>query len=306
MNDTTVLYALNKVPHVGHRMLEQLLEVFGRPQSILSASASELMEAAPRMSAETAEALLDTDLEEAEAEVAELMAEGVTVVSWQDAGYPANLRGAPDCPAAITIKGKVTKADADSGAIVGATHPTVPGGSLAAQLARGLGWRGLTIVSGLAEGVDTAAHFGALEVGARTIAALGSGLHQIFPRRNHKLAEDITQLGALVSELPPDMRASSQRLMARNRITSGLAKATIVVESETDSGSLATAERAWRQGRLVYAVDSGKRGNAQLLAQGARRIPPGEDVDFKALAEEIQNCEVPGEPKDDGQLKFDF
>jgi len=306
MNDTTVLYALNKAPHVGHRMLEQLLEVFGRPQSILAASVSGLLEAAPRMSAETAQALLDADLEKAEAELAELMAEGITAVSWRDAGYPTNLKGAPDCPAIIMIKGRVTKADTNSVAIVGSTHPTVPGVSLASLLARGLGWRGLTIVSGLAEGIDTAAHFGALEVGARTIAVLGSGLRQVFPLRNRKLAEDIAQLGALVSELPPDLRASSQRLMARNRITSGLAKATIVVESETDSGSLATAERAWRQGRLVYAVDNGKKGNAQLLAQGARRIAPSDKADFKGLAEEIQECEVPGKPKDDGQLKFDF
>jgi DNA processing protein len=294
------------VPHTGRKVLEHLLAAFGSPQGILEASAERLLAAVPTMSVETAKALLEVDLRKTEDELACFQDEGIQVMTWLDADYPVNLSAAPDRPAILMVKGRIVKADEASVAIVGATHPTVAGISEASHLARGLGWRGLTIVSGLAEGIDTAAHFGALEVGARTIAVLGSGLREVFPPKNQPLAQNVINFGALVSEVHPDAKVSPQRLMARNRITSGLAKATVVVESETDSGSLATADRAWRQGRLVYAVDNGKKGNTELLAGGARLIAPGEKADIKELAEEIRRHEVPKHVHDDGQLSFDF
>jgi len=306
MNDTVILYALSRLPHVGRKALEQLLAAFGSPQGILVASAEQLLAAVPAMSVETAKAIPEVDFRKAEDELARCQDEGIQVLTWLDGDYPSNLSAAPDRPAVLMVKGRIVKADEASVAIVGATHPSVAGISEASHLARGLGWRGLTIVSGLAEGIDTAAHFGALEVGARTIAVLGSGLREVYPPRNQRLAQDIAGLGALVSELPPEAKVSVQRLMARNRITSGLSRATIVVESETDSGSLATADRAWRQGRLVYAVDNGKKGNSELLAGGAKPILACEKADFRHLAEEIRRHEVSRHVQADGQLAFEF
>jgi len=149
---------------------------------------------------------------------------------------------------------------------------------------RELAARGLTVVSGLALGVDAAAHRGAFEAG-RTLAVLGSGIRFIHPKENTELAEQIVRRGALLSELHPNTPPRGPQLMARDRIVSGLSRAVIVVEAGEKSGSLDTAGRAAKQGRLVFAVP-GSAGTDQLIAAGARRLDPA-SLDFDALADEI-------------------
>lgn len=155
-------------------------------------------------------------------------------------------------------------------------------------MARELARRGLCVVSGLALGIDTAAHVGALEAEeGRTIAVLGSGIRVIHPRENAELAERIAHHGAVVSELMPNAPPRGPQLMARDRLISGLSKAVIVVEAGVQSGSLDTAARARKQERLVYAVP-GSAGTEGLLKSGAKRLD-ADALDFDALAEEIYN-----------------
>ena len=165
---------------------------------------------------------------------------------------------------------------------------------MAHTLGRELAARGLTVVSGLALGIDTAGHRGAIETG-RTIAVLGSGIRHIHPRENAELAEEIVGCGAVLSELHPNTPPKGQHLMARDRLISGLSRAVIVVEAGEKSGSLDTASKAQKQGRLVYAVP-GSAGTDQLLASGARRIEP-ESVDFDQLAREIGDHSATNTPR---------
>jgi len=275
--------ALATLPGIGSVTARKLLERFGDVESIFAAPPAELIEI-PRITPDIAEQLLATPIETLEAELVSLGDEGIDLLTWDDDRFPAHLRALADAPLVLFVRGTLEREDEQAVAIVGTRTPGEHAVDLATRLGRELASRGLTIVSGLALGIDTAAHRGALEAG-RTLAVLGSGIRVIHPRENAELAQAIIDRGALLSELHPNTPPRGPQLMARDRIVSGLSRAVIVVEAGAQSGSLDTAARARKQGRLVYAVP-GSAGTDQLIEAGARPLDPA-STDFNVLAAEI-------------------
>ena len=275
--------ALTTVSGIGGATARKLIERFGDVESIFEASPDELIEI-PRVTEAMAAQMLAAPIDQLENELLSLNDEGIELLTWADDRFPALLRPLPDAPPVLFMRGALSADDEQAVAIVGTREPSRSAVEVAHALARELAARGLTMVSGLALGIDTAGHRGAIETG-RTIAVLGSGIRYIHPRENADLAEEIVGCGAILSELHPDTPPKGQNLMARDRLISGLSRAVIVIEAGEKSGSLDTASKAQKQGRLVYAVP-GSAGTDQLLASGALRIEP-ESIDFDELAREI-------------------
>jgi DNA processing protein len=209
-------------------------------------------------------------------------ARGIGVLGWNDPQFPVSLLGTTDCPPALWYRGDLSSLRAPAIAIVGSRAASAVALETAARLGEDLAGRGIAVVSGLARGIDSAAHRGALRTGA-TIAVLGSGVDRIYPSEHRELADSITARGLVISEFPPGSAPLPFRFPLRNRIISGLSRAVIVIEASDKSGSLITAACALEQGREVMAVPgnvlSGRnRGGHALLRDGARIVETGEDV----------------------------
>ena len=189
-----------------------------------------------------------------DAELAELAANGVHALTWHDDAYPARLKEIYDAPPVLFIRGELTPDDERSVAVVGTRRTTAYGRESAYQLTHDIARAGVTIVSGLARGIDSVAHRAALEAGQRTIAVLGSGVDVIYPREHASLAAEIIRGGALISEFPLGTRPNAQNFPRRNRIISGMTLGTVVVEASETSGALLTANHAIEQDREVFAV----------------------------------------------------
>ncbi len=207
----------------------------------------------------------------------------LTMVTWFDSSYPHRLRTLANPPLVLWVRGAVTELSAPAVAIVGSRDATPSGLAMAEELAEGVAEAGFTVVSGLARGIDGAAHRGALRAGGRTVAVLGCGLDTPYPARNLELAAEVARSGALVGELPPGTPPLPQHFPLRNRIISGLSRAVVVVEASERSGSLITARMALDQGRDVLAVPgnvrSGQyRGSHALIKDGARLVERVQDV----------------------------
>jgi len=287
--------ALTQIVGIGGVTARRLLARFGSVEAVFEATVEEL-DAVPRISKRMARAIKEAPLGRLEAELLSLSNEGIAVLTWDDEDFPANLRAAADAPPLLFVRGSIVPEDERAVAIVGTRQPSAEGLEIAEMLGRELAARGLTVVSGLALGIDTAAHRGALAAGGRTLAVLGSGLRAVHPRSNTGLAERIAAQGAVLSELRPSTSVSARHLMARDRITSGLSRAVIVVEAGERSGSLDTAARARKQGRLILAVDIGSAGTSRLLREGAEPVP-ARDINFDGLAARIlAHPVVPVEP----------
>lgn len=263
--------ALSAVPGVGGVTFRRLIERFGSVEAAFDAPDDELLQV-PRFTPDMIERMRAISLDALDEEWLSLSQEGLDVLTWEEDAYPANLRDLHDAPPLLFVRGSLAPEDAGAVAIVGTRQPAPASSAIAELLATELAGRGLTVVSGLALGIDSAAHRGALAAaGGRTLAVLGSGLRCIHPRENAELAEEIAGHGALLSECHPNTPPRGQLLMARDRIIAGLSRAVIVVEAGAKSGSLDTAARAQRQGRLVFAVP-GSPGTEALLAGGAERL----------------------------------
>lgn len=209
-------------------------------------------------------------------------ARGIGILPWNDPRYPAALLATTDCPPVLWYRGDISVFTAPAIAIVGSRAASHVALEAAAQMAQDLASHGVTVVSGLARGVDSAAHRGALRTG-RTIAVLGSGLDQIYPHEHVALAGQIAERGLVVSEYQPHTAPLPFRFPLRNRIISGLSRAVVVIEASDKSGSLITAGCALEQGREVVAVPgnvlSGRnRGGHALIRDGARIVERAEDV----------------------------
>jgi len=302
MDPVTYYQALAAIPGLGPKTLKALVETFGTAAAILEAGAEELSRI-PRVTASVAAAIREAaaTLEQWAAQRLALEEVGVWLLCWEDEDYPPWLRAIPDAPPLLYGRGTLRVEDRDAVAVIGSREASAQGLELATRLAAGLAERGLTVVSGFARGIDTAAHQGALEAEGRTLAVFGTGIDRIHPRENHELAERIVARGALLTEFPPGTAPSVGTLMARDRIISGLSRAVIVVEAGTRSGSMDTATRARQQGRRLYAVDwagtdVGSDGTAQLLREGALALPATPTaVEFDRLAGEILKTEVEGQ-----------
>ncbi len=207
---------------------------------------------------------------------------GIQLITVEDPDYPALLRHIHDRPALLYVRGTLVVEEACL-AIVGSRGAGAYGKYTAERLARELAFHGVTIVSGLARGIDSAAHQGALSVGGRTIAVLGCGLDIVYPPENDKVYERIAASGAVISEYPFGTRPLAENFPIRNRIISGMSLGALVIEAKEKSGSLITAECALEQGREVFAVPGpidypGSRGVHELIKQGAKLVETVEDI----------------------------
>lgn len=208
---------------------------------------------------------------------------GASLVTWDERGYPERLCEIPDPPPCLYVRGEYRQGDALAVAVVGARGASTYGRATASRLGAELARAGFTVVSGLAFGIDAAAHEGALAAGGRTIAVLGTGVDVIYPRAHASLAARIAVRGALISEFPPGSPPRREHFPRRNRLIAGLGLGTVVVEAAEHSGSLITARLALEQGREVFAVPGPagaelSRGTHRLLRQGARLVESAEDV----------------------------
>jgi DNA processing protein len=209
-------------------------------------------------------------------------AAGITPIAWNDPRYPARLLTIPDCPPVLWCRGRLEAFDGPAVAIVGARSASVAGVEIADRLAAELAGRGVTVVSGLARGVDGAAHRGAVRTG-RTIAVMASGADRVYPAEHDRLARDIIVSGAVVSEYGPGTAPLPFRFPQRNRVISALADAVLVIEASERSGSLITAACALEQGRDVMAVPGSvlggrNRGGHALIRDGAKIVECADDI----------------------------
>jgi DNA processing protein len=283
------------VSGVGPRHRQDLLSRFVTSSAVLAASKSDLQEVSgigPKIAARIVAARDEVDVE-AELELA--AAHGIDVLVEADDRYPRPLRQIHDPPGVLFRRGTSSPQDEMAIAIVGTRHATRYGLAQAERLAGSLARTGFTVVSGLARGIDVAAHRGALAAGGRTIAVLGSGLLNIYPPEHERLADEVAAGGYLVSEAPPRMIPLSGAFPQRNRIISGLTLGTIVVEAAERSGALITARHAYEQGREVFAVpgpvDSRmSHGCHGLLKDGAKLVESIDDIlaELGPLAENIE------------------
>lgn len=274
---------LTLIPGVGPRNRQALLERFGTPEAVLRAAPSDIREVpgiGPKLTAKIVKAREEID---AEAEVALCREQAVDILIETDPCYPGLLREMPDPPGVLFVRGAIERRDEMAIAIVGTRHPTQYGLRQAERLASSLARAGLTIVSGLARGIDAAAHRGAISACGRTIAVLGSGVLNIYPPEHDKLAAEVAGCGAVISESPPRAAPLSGAFPQRNRIISGLSLGVIVVEAGSSSGALITARLAMEQGREVFAVpgrvdDRTSHGCHRLIRDGVKLVQSPDDV----------------------------
>ncbi len=244
--------ALIRAPGVGTAAVQGLLEHFQDLDRAVDAPARELRRAG--LAEKSVDALIQPDREAIAADLAWLEGPDRCLIPFTDARYPRLLAEIPSPPLALFVMGDPECLAAPQLAVVGSRNPTPGGTDTAYGFSRHLAGCGLTITSGLAMGIDAAAHRGALDAGGRTIAVTGTGLGRVYPARHRDLAHRIAEQGALISEFPPDVGARRENFPRRNRILSGLAVGTLVVEASVQSGSLITARYALEQGREVFAI----------------------------------------------------
>jgi DNA processing protein len=275
---------LNTATGIGPVRFQRLLEICGGAQGAWEASDLEL--AAAGLERRTIESLRGLRQRTTPDAVAKRLNQlGISTLTLLDADYPANLRQVADPPPVLFVRGHVTEHDTRAVALVGTRRATTYGRAVADRLGRELAAAGVTVVSGLAKGVDTVAHHAAIQAGGRTIAVLGNGLDQVYPAENAGLTRQIVDQdqGAVVSEFAPGIPPDAVNFPRRNRIISGLSLATVIVEAGEKSGALITADFALEQGRDVLAVPGSimsptSAGTNLLLRQGAIPVTCVEDI----------------------------
>src|SRR2546426_6195188 len=307
--------ALNMTPGIGPRAAAKLLERFGSAEAVYGATRAELERL--RLLPEAVDSIIARDLhDKAATEIQSIRALGGDVLVLDDGVYPSLLREIYDPPIVLYVKGAWTEClDQPCVALVGSRRCSTYGQNAALMLARDLAQRGVTIISGFARGIDAAAHRGAIEAGGRTVAVIGTGIDEVYPRDHKKLAEEILDAGgAIVTQFPLQTPPVSENFPHRNRIISGLSLGVVVVEAAENSGSLITARLAIEQNREVYAVPGNitsrnsfgtnyliKGAGAKLVQQwqdiaaelppqiAAKLLPPplGEKKKEKSLADQL-------------------
>ena len=282
-NETISLIHLNMIQGVGLKTVQILRDVFGSAERALQATSDELSKIdglTPAMRDLLQRKPVHYPIER-ELELIEKY--GCQVLTLYDPEYPSRLKEIDTPPIVLYIRGELTSEDSLSLALVGSRDAKDYGRKASYRLSYQLAQRGLTVVSGLARGIDTAAHRGALESGGRTIAVMGSGLSFIYPAMNTDLAEKITASGALISEFPMETTPKPNNFPRRNRIISGMTLGTVVVEASNRSGALITARLAGEQGREVFAVPGEifselSTGTHRLINNGAKLVNTVDDL----------------------------
>jgi DNA processing protein len=296
LNSLGYWIGFNKARGIGPARLRALLDTFGSVEKAWHAPADALREVGldRRSLSNLLQARAELDLD---AELAKVERQGVDVLTWDDPRYPARLQAINDPPPLLYVRGDLRPDDDWAVAIVGTRHASVYGKDAARVIATDLARAGVTIVSGLARGIDAQVHRATLDAGGRTIAVLGSGVDIIYPWENARLAEEIIARGALISEYPLGTQPEASNFPPRNRIISGLSRGIIVVEAGEQSGALITADFAADQGRDVFAVPGnifhrGSQGTNRLIRDGATPVLSANDVlealNLTAVPQQVQ------------------
>jgi DNA processing protein len=302
MDAREAFVALNMVEHVGPVRVRQLLEHFGDAPAILAAPKRELLRV-DGIGEDTAESIANWEKSiDLKSELKRIDDFGCHIVVRQDEEYPASLRHIYDPPVVLYVKGQLTAKDKNAVAMVGSRLTTHYGLEVARKLGYQLAYLGVTVVSGGARGIDTAAHQGALTARGRTVAVLGTGINVVVPPENASLFERIVDNGALVTQFPFNRNGDRQSFPIRNRIVAGMTLGTVVVEANLTSGALITANFATEYGRQVFAVpgriDSPRsKGCHDLIKKGAKLCESAEDIlsEFEYLFPPSNRPQAPSE-----------
>ncbi|MDI3534741.1 MAG: processing protein [Thermosediminibacterales bacterium] len=296
MSDTKYWVALSCIKGIGSQKFQMILKHFNSIKNFWHAEGHEVKEVFGMNQKICNTILKYRETINPDEEMDKINSMGVKVLTLNDEDYPCNLKNIYDPPPVLYVKGNLKKQDEISVAIVGSRKATVYGKVIAEKLARELSEYGITIVSGMAIGIDSCAHKGAISGNARTIAVLGTGIDIVYPRRNASLMQKIIEHGAVVTEFPLGTTPLPQNFPARNRIISGLSLGTIVVEASERSGALITADFALQQGREVFAVPGNvtskySTGCNRLIKQGAKLVEGVFDVldELGIVYEKISN-----------------
>lgn len=291
MTELEAWLILHRAPRIGSATLRAILERFGNPQDVVANPSS--IRDFSYVRPETIDAIRHPDRARLDADLAWLEQPNHHLIRWNDPDYPRLLQQVPGAPVGLFCIGNRSILDDPQLAIVGSRNPTTPGTETAQEFARHLAACGLTITSGLAAGIDAAAHRGAVKAGGHTIAVFGTGVDRIYPARHRPLAHEIVESGGcLLSEMPLGTGPAKENFPQRNRIISGLSLGTLVVEAALRSGSLITARLAAEQGREVFAIPGSihnplARGCHALIRQGAKLVESATDIleELGSLAE---------------------
>jgi DNA processing protein len=288
--------ALKSIAGIGNVSFPALIDQFGSLETIFSASVDEL-QAVPTVTKKAALGIVafkNWDIIKKNLELT--INAGISIVTCQDELYPAKLLEVYDRPPFLFVKGSLRNDDINV-SIVGSRLASTYGKYTTEKISRELALRGITVVSGLARGIDSAAHRGTLTAQGRTIAVLGSGLDIIYPPENKNLFAAICETGAVVSEFPPGTPPRACNFPARNRIISGMSYGVVVIEAGEKSGSLITARLALEQGREVFAVpgsidSAGSRGTNKLIKQGAKLVENTDDI-LEEILPQLERIKTP-------------
>ena len=276
--------ALGLVPHLGAKTLRNLRDGFDDDLgAALAADEAKLLEV-PGVGVKIARGIAGIDLAETARDISTWEKQGIKVLTPLDKElYPSPLRGIPDYPLVLFVRGE-WHPDLWRGAmaIVGTRNPSPKAESITWRLAATMARDGRAVVSGLALGIDAAAHDGAMRAGGASLAVLGSGLLHVYPPQNEDIAKRLRQSGALISEVRPDLSTNAQRLVSRNRIISAMSSEVTIVESDEDGGAMHAARFAREQARPIYACDLPAAGNQMLIQQGAKVM--SDNLNFNSLA----------------------
>ena len=276
-------FALNMIPGIGSSVYKNLLEKFGHPECVFEAGLPELVKV-EGVRKEVAQRIVNREfISDPEEELRKVKKCNARIITYVDPSYPQFLKEIHYAPVILYVKGKDIPISRTFMAIVGSRNPTHYGIKSAEKIAFGLASRGIGVVSGLARGIDSAAHRGCLRGKGFTIAVMGTGIDRIYPASNKQLSEQVMENGALISEFPTGSPPEPKNFPIRNRIISGVSRGVVVVEATKNSGSLITASFALDQGREVFAVpgsiDSFKSmGTHSLIKQGAKLIENADDI----------------------------
>jgi DNA processing protein len=283
MTRSEAYIALNMIDTLGPVRVRNLAEALGSPEAILEADEQQLQKT-EGIGPEVARKIVEQRGSVSPAEEMEKASRiGARIVAFVDPEYPEPLKSIYDPPLALYVKGTLEKRDRHAVAMVGTRHATHYGLSVSDRLSYQLAKVGFTVVSGLARGIDTAAHRGAIKGGGRTLAVIGSALDRLYPPENEDLAAEIAEHGALISEYTMGRQADRTTFPYRNRVVSGLSMGIVVVEAGAKSGAIITAEQAAEQGKTVFGVPGridmpGSKGVHALIKTGARLVDDVEDI----------------------------
>ncbi|MBI5049659.1 MAG: DNA-protecting protein DprA [Nitrospirae bacterium] len=283
MSDLRYWLALNFLPNIGPVLSRRLLSAFGSPENIFQASVNELKKIEDIGGNRAKDIAAFKEWDKVEKEISDIVKKDAVLITIKDTAYPEGLRRFPDAPLVLYVKGGIKDTDKYAIAMVGSRTPTAYGLQVADKISHRLASCGLTIVSGMARGIDAVSHKGALRAGGRTIAVLGSGIDVPYPSENKGLMRAVSASGAVISEFPMGTIPNKENFPRRNRLISGLSLGVVVIEAAIDSGSLITVGYALEQGKEIFAVPGNitsetSRGTNDLIKKGARLVENADEI----------------------------